>query len=351
MSSTDTISISNRVTSKDSETTNEKAKLFALAEPYLSALQEFFRKEILEFEPEVQELVEYALTNSGKRLRPILVYMSGAGIGADFSEDLVKGGAIVEFVHLATLVHDDILDHAAVRHSRSSVMNKYGSSVAVLLGDALFSHALKLASDFPTVDICKIVSIATRKVCAGEINQTFLRGHEISLKDYFHSIELKTAELFKASCNVGAILGGQGKEFIEASVLFGQHLGTAYQIYDDLVDCIGSEDKAGKTLGTDLATGKYTLPIILLFEKLDSVEKEALLKELKESSTRPNAIARINELVSENDILNASLGYLNKEIEAAQNILKDHASEPAGQSLLMLLAFFQKKVTQLSSSE
>src|SRR3989338_3799671 len=161
-------------------------EITAPVKPHMTDLTRFMKAQITEYEPEVQEYVEYSLKSSGKRLRPILVFYSGWNDRPGYvNPDLVKVAAIVEFVHLATLVHDDILDKAIFRHSYETVQKKYGADVAVLTGDAIFSHALKLATDFPSVDVCRVVAQSTRRVCAGEISQTLNRNVVVSMPHYF----------------------------------------------------------------------------------------------------------------------------------------------------------------------
>src|SRR5690606_7563136 len=175
------------------------------------------------------------------------------------------------------LVHDDIMDDADTRRSRPAAARKFGPAAAVLLGDALFAHALYLAASFPTTSVCEAVSQSTRRVCAGEIVQTMRRRSvAITREDYDRVIDLKTAELFRVSCELGAQLGGHGEIFAAEAARFGRHLGMAYQIFDDLVDFFGREQRIGKTLGTDLASGKLTLPLLFLRADL-SAEERALL--------------------------------------------------------------------------
>jgi octaprenyl-diphosphate synthase len=205
--------------------------------------------------------------------------------GAELTEPVIKAGAIVELVHLATLVHDDILDGADVRHRTETVVAKYGAHVAVLLGDALFAHALHLAAQYPDVEVCRTVSLATRQVCSGEIAQTFARGQGVpSLEAYYRMIDLKTAELFNVSAYLGAYLTGLSGEACQAARDYARHLGIAYQIYDDAADIFSAESTAGKTLGTDLGTGKYTLPILLWLNELSGAEKREVLQELEKNS-------------------------------------------------------------------
>ncbi|MGJ3241587.1 MAG: polyprenyl synthetase family protein [Opitutales bacterium] len=244
------------------------ADLYLPMLPALERLGAFLEEQVEAFEPDVRELVTYTLGNQGKRIRSLLLFYSGWSGKGEVPEPLIRAAGVIELVHLATLVHDDILDEAAVRHKQPTVSQKYGPSVAVLLGDALFAHALKLASDFETVEVCRAVSIATRRVCAGEIRQTFNRGTlDVSRDAYFAIIDMKTAELFHVACLLGASLIPEMRVHAGAFGNFGRNLGVAYQIYDDAADLLGSEHRIGKTLGTDIASGKMTLPLILLRER------------------------------------------------------------------------------------
>ena len=257
------------------------AGVFSLLAPHMADLDRFLHGQLGAFEPEIRAMVDYCIDTSGKRIRPTLVFLSGwRGPGA-VSADLVRVAAVVELVHLATLVHDDIMDEADVRRSRRTASREYGATAAVLLGDALFAHALHLATQFPTTEICAAVSDSTRRVCAGEIVQTLRRrSTNITRADYQRIVDLKTAELFRVSCLLGAKLAGFAPDFVEAASRFGRHLGIAYQIYDDLVDFFGDESRIGKTLGTDLASGKLTLPLLALLERLPAAERATLLGEV-----------------------------------------------------------------------
>jgi octaprenyl-diphosphate synthase len=250
---------------------------------YLDDLDIFLQSQVEQLEPEVQEHVRYVFGHSGKRLRPMLVAYSGwHGPATNAAADLVVLGSVIELVHLATLVHDDILDEADTRHRQETAAKKYGPAAAVLIGDVLFSHALKLAAEFDTNEVCRSVAQATARVCAGEIAQTYQRGEVNYSRDfYFRVIQLKTAELFEVSCRLGAKIAGYSDAFSEAAGLFGRHVGIAYQIFDDLVDLYADESMIGKTLGTDLDKGKFTLPLLLLLEKLPQDERDALLARFK----------------------------------------------------------------------
>ncbi|MFO8027170.1 MAG: polyprenyl synthetase family protein [Opitutales bacterium] len=263
------------------------AGIYEPVKPYLDELDLFLQSQVAELEPEVQEHVRYVFRHSGKRLRPMLVAYSGwEGPAQNRSAELIRLGSIIELVHLATLVHDDILDEADTRHRQETAAKKFGPAAAVLIGDVLFSHALKLAAEFPTTNICRVVAQATARVCAGEIAQTYRRGEVNYSRDfYFRVIQLKTAELFDVACALGAEVAGYPDAFSEATGLFGRHLGTAYQIFDDLVDLYADESMIGKTLGTDLEKGKFTLPLLLLLEKVETAERDDLLARFKDGDS------------------------------------------------------------------
>ncbi len=239
-------------------------------EPFLRAVAERLAEQVEEFEPEIAAYARYALTNQGKQLRPALVALSAESTGG-VNDNLVKVATIIEIVHLATLVHDDVMDEAQIRRRRPTLAAHCGNTISVLVGDCLFAHALQLAASFPTPDICRAVASATKTVCSGEILQTQRqRQFQLSRGEYFRVLKMKTAELFALSCELGAWLSGSTANERAALRGYGMALGTAYQVYDDCLDVFGSEDMAGKSLGTDLTSGKLTLPLIVALERADA---------------------------------------------------------------------------------
>ena len=313
--------------------------------PHLLKLEEFMWHQVEAFEPEIRDLVGYCLKNSGKRIRPILLFYSGWNGDGRVSDDLIKASAVIEFVHLATLVHDDILDRATLRHNDSTVAKRFGPEVAVLLGDALFSQALKLAADFPFVEVCREVSRATRRVCAGEIAQTFERGNaEIGIHDYLQIIDLKTAELFRVSCFLGARLGGYHDAFTKAVAAFGRYLGMAYQIYDDCADFTGNEDRIGKTLGTDIASGKVTLPVIYLLQALDPPARSSFLEEVQAGD--PNDVSNLTRDMVECGALEKARELFIEHVTMGEDALAGfHDLAPVGK-LLEISDFVRRRIPE-----
>lgn len=322
------------------------ASVFGLVSPHLAQLDGFLHGQLEAFEPEIRAMVDYCIDTSGKRIRPALVFFSGWRGPATVSPDLVRIAAVVELVHLATLVHDDIMDGAEVRRSRRTAAREYGSTAAVLLGDALFAHALNLATQFPTTEVCSAVSESTRRVCAGEIVQTLRRGStNVTRADYQRVIDLKTAELFRVSCHLGARYGGFAPGFVEAAGRFGRHLGIAYQIYDDLADFFGEEKRIGKTLGTDLASGKLTLPLLVLMERLPADARAELTAEIL--GERPSQLALHLRQMDELDVFGAVAAAVQAEIATATAALAPWSVEPPTPLLLGLCDVLQAQVASL----
>ncbi len=318
--------------------------IIAPVEDRLDALTAFLEDQTGQFEEELRELVAYCLRNQGKRIRPVLVFFGGWPAKGEAEAALVQAAAVIELVHLATLVHDDILDDATLRHNSDTVSARWGTAPAVLLGDALFSQALKLAAEFPTVEVCREVSLATRRVCAGEIRQTFERGNtDFPLAEYFRVIELKTAELFRVSCHLGARLAGYDEDCAKAAGEFGRRLGIAYQIYDDVADVAGEEAKIGKTLGTDLASGKFTLPTLLLMQKGHLTRQELTKIAGNGSFDASGFLARLEQ----HGIIGEVERIFDEHLEAAEAALRAvEPRYPPAKHLLQLSGFVRAQMAR-----
>jgi len=257
------------------------AQAFELINTHLYTVEERIRAQAKAFDPAVEGYVSYVCGVGGKRLRPALALLSGGATGK-ISASHVDLAVILELVHIATLVHDDIMDGAELRRDQPSANAKWGNAITVLLGDALFAHALRLSTGFSNSDICRRIADAAAEVCSGEIIQTQRRFDlKLSTADYYKIIEMKTAALFSAACELGAFISEASPPVISGLKSFGTKLGVAYQIYDDILDLAGSEEETGKTLGTDLRKGKFTLPVLLLLQSGKDVGtvRELLLKE------------------------------------------------------------------------
>lgn len=284
-------------------------------EPFLQSVARRLAAQSQEFEPEIHSFTEYTLSAQGKQLRPILVSLSSEAVGKVTDEHTTLA-VIIEMVHLATLVHDDVIDEAKLRRARETPASKWGNEISVLLGDCLFAHALSLAASYPTPEICRAVSSATNTVCAGEILQTKSRGNfEITMEHYYKVLAMKTAELFSLSCDLGGFLSKATTEQRLALRQYGLSLGIAYQLYDDCLDLLGSESSAGKTVGADLAKGKMTLPILIVRDRATPAERKQLQHwvEKWDSSHLPVVM----ELLHKHNALKQSRQVIQTYLEAA----------------------------------
>jgi octaprenyl-diphosphate synthase len=253
---------------------------FELIRPKLERVEAAIREQVRGFDPAIEPYVSYICNTSGKRIRPALAILVG-GATSGVTDHHVKLGVILELIHMATLVHDDIIDGAITRRMIPTANAKWGNSLSVLLGDALFSHALTLATDFNNIDICRKVGIAAREVCQGEIIQNQRRFDLTFTKaDYFRMIGMKTGALFAAATGLAGKLSGLDPDTEARLAAYGMKLGTAYQIYDDCLDLVGSEEVVGKTLRTDLVKGKLTLPILNLLETASEPQRIKLNKRI-----------------------------------------------------------------------
>ncbi len=262
-------------------------KLVAAYAPIARELDEaerVFETELGSRFPFVQNLVDHCADFRGKRLRPALVLLTGRACGGLTAAHPVLA-AVVEMIHTATLVHDDILDEAEIRRHAATVNAEWGNETAVLLGDFLFTHAFHLAASLETTLACRWIGRATNLVCEGEMQQVHNRGNlTLSEADYFAIIGGKTAELTAVSCRLGAHYAGAGAAVVEAMEGYGRDLGVAFQIADDVLDIWGEESKTGKSLGTDLEKQKLTLPLIRLLETAEPATATAVRRLLAEAN-------------------------------------------------------------------
>ncbi|HQW29902.1 MAG: polyprenyl synthetase family protein [Verrucomicrobiales bacterium] len=249
---------------------------FAFLRPELDRVESRIRAQAEAFDPAVEPYIAYILNTSGKRIRPALAFLAGGATGG-VKDDHHKLAVILESIHVATLVHDDIIDGAEIRRQAPTANAKWGNALSVLLGDCLFSHALMLSTEFDDSEIGRKVAIAANEVCSGEIIQTQRRFDlQLTRDDYFDIIRKKTAALFAAAMELGARLNGRDATICGSLREFGLHIGTAYQVYDDCIDLIGDEMDYGKTLRTDLNKGKLTLPILNLLAGASERQREKL---------------------------------------------------------------------------
>lgn len=215
----------------------------------------------------ISQIGTYIIGAGGKRLRPILTILSGKCLGYD-DDKLYSLAAMVEFIHTSTLLHDDVVDESELRRGRKTANNLFGNAAAVLVGDFLYTRAFQLMVGSGSLKILEVMADATNIIAEGEVMQLMNIGNtDITVAAYLKVIQYKTAKLFEAAAQVGAILAGATPEQEQALKDFGMYMGTAFQIIDDVLDYSGSVEQIGKNVGDDLAEGKPTLPLIYLMQQ------------------------------------------------------------------------------------
>lgn len=280
----------------------------------MELVEKQFDAELQSWHPYVSDVVAHVTRFRGKRMRPILVLLSASACSGGIRPAHHVLAAVVEMIHTATLVHDDVLDEADTRRHVATVNSRWNTETSVLCGDYLFTHAFHLAASLDAV-ACREIGRATNMVCEGELCQVHERANSnLSREQYFRIINGKTAELCALSSFLGAHYSGVGPEVAESFREYGRQLGMAFQIADDVLDIVGDETKTGKSIGTDYEKQKLTLPLIHLLETA-AAPVAAKARELIENPSLTNRAALL-DLVRESDA-----------VEFAVNTARDFAND------------------------
>lgn len=226
--------------------------------------------------PLVKEVSQYIISAGGKRLRPALLLLISGALQSRHPHRHTLA-AVVEFIHTATLLHDDVVDESTLRRGRATANQRFGNAPSVLVGDFLYSRAFQMMVDVDSMRVMRVLSDATNVIAEGEVQQ-LVNMHDASLDEhgYLHVIRSKTAKLFEASARLAPILAGASAELEQACATYGQAIGTAFQVIDDVLDYEGSPAELGKNLGDDLREGKVTLPIICAMQRGNQRQRELL---------------------------------------------------------------------------
>jgi octaprenyl-diphosphate synthase len=323
------------------------SRVFEPVQAQLDEVDRLITAQTAEFDPALEGYVAYAIGGGGKRLRPLVALLSGGATGS-----LVSGhrdlAVIVELIHLATLVHDDIMDEAERRRSQPTVNARWGNSLSVLLGDVLFAHALNLSTDFDDTNISRTIARTATEVCSGEMIQTQRRFDlQLSREEYFRIIGMKTGSLFACAAELGAVISGAPDGVVRRMKSYGAKIGTAYQIYDDCLDIAGTEAETGKTLGTDLRKGKLTLPVLTLLESASAFDRERCCALVLEGKLEEVTVLLQNSPA--HSALSTSVDSASELIRAAQDELAPLTPNRCLDSLFGLGEALQELLEQLRS--
>ncbi|WP_036307811.1 polyprenyl synthetase family protein [Methylophilus sp. 5] len=287
--------------------------------------------------PLINQISEYIIHSGGKRLRPALVLMSG-DLAGSVSPAHHSLAAIIEFIHTATLLHDDVVDASELRRGKSTANHVYGNPASVLVGDFLYSRAFQMMVKLQNMRVMEILADATNVISEGEVLQLLnVRNIGVSEQDYLQVIHFKTAKLFEAATRLGAVQCQVNAEQEAGLATYGMHLGTAFQLIDDVLDLTGDSEKIGKTLGNDLAEGKVTLPMLYAIQQAPTAQADLVKQALLEGQvSKLDAVLEILHAVKAFDYVRA---VAQKEAQLACEALSVFAPAPAKQALLDLANF------------
>ena len=281
----------------------------------LSRVEALLKSELQTGNSSIRDMLEYVGELGGKRLRPCLLLLAAKACGEP-TEESVRLSAVVELVHTATLVHDDVLDKALVRRHKQTVHERWDVPSSILIGDWLFAHAYGLANRGSSTIPGRWIADAAKQVCEGEILQgQSIRHFEIGIEDYIQLLEAKTGALCAVSCSLGAWSGGGDETACHRLQRFGLKLGTAFQVYDDWLDVWGNQDHAGKTLGTDLSSFKPTLPALRALSSLATEDRLRLIQCLNQGED--NALVELQQAIIASDASDFTLAYAKRLIAEA----------------------------------
>ncbi len=314
-----------------------------LAGTDLSAVDDLIRESLQSDVALVSQVSEYIVTGGGKRLRPLIVLLAARALGYAGRRH-IHAAAIIEFIHTATLLHDDVVDSSARRRGRDTANTVFGNQASVLVGDFLYSRAFQMMVDVGRMRVMRILADATNTIAAGEVMQLMnVHDPEISENSYRQVIYRKTARLFEAGAQIAAVLADRHPEDEAAMICYGRNLGTAFQLVDDALDYGASPDELGKNLGDDLAEGKMTLPLIYAMENASASDRKMI-----RSAIEADGLERLAEIQGVIEATGALQYTAARAQEAADLAIDSLAVIPASEHRQALIAIAEFAVKRRS---
>ncbi len=316
-------------------------ELYEPIESDLAQVRQVFDTELSTDLPFISAMCDTIRSYRGKMLRPALLLLAGKASG-EMTEDHRTLAAVVEMVHMATLVHDDVLDEATERRAQPTIATVSGNVAAVLLGDFLISHAFHLCSSLKSQHASRRIGATTNTVCEGELLQNYyINNADLDEATYFDIIRKKTGSLTAVACELGAHASGGDEQTAKSMYNFGMSAGLAFQIVDDVLDIIGSERDVGKTLGVDLAMGKLTLPTIHCLTTADSSVHELLSAAVHDRNGV--SLAALRSWLIQTESISYALSVANRCVDDALQALEVLPNSEAKRSLQAMATFIVKR--------
>ena len=303
----------------------------------LKAVDEVIRGSLTSDVVLVKQIAEYIIAGGGKRLRPLLLVLSARACGYEGTHHR-ELAAVVEFIHTATLLHDDVVDESGLRRGQPTANALFGNSAAVLVGDFVYSRAFQMMVGVESIDVLRVLADATNVIAEGEVMQLMnCRNADLDEQGYLQVIRYKTAKLFEAATRLGAVLGRSGQAIEQAMAAYGAHLGTAFQLIDDVLDYSGDQGVIGKNVGDDLAEGKATLPLIYVM-KHGSAEQGGIVRHAIEQGGL-DELGAVLDAIRASGALDYARAQARKEADAACTALEALPRSKARDYLLQLTDF------------
>jgi octaprenyl-diphosphate synthase len=321
-----------------STTATNAREVFELLRDDLAAIEREFGRDTVSSVRVITEIGEYLRAGGGKRIRPALLLLSSRLFG-DGQRGVIQLGAVVEIIHTATLVHDDIIDEAQTRRGRAAANTQWGNSKCVLAGDWLYMQAFKIAIQQRNFRVLDVFVDLTQMMVEGELLQMEKLGRLISLDEHFDLIYRKTACLFSTCMRLGAILGGATSEQEDKLALYGRSTGMAFQIVDDVLDLTASEDILGKPVGSDLREGKVTMAVIHALERCTPEEREKIQTVMDERAFGSVSHPQILDILNRYGSLDAALARASQFAEDARRALCNFPDSEIKRALLWVPDF------------
>jgi len=284
----------------------------------MTQVDELIRKSLDSNVVLIRQIAEYIIGSGGKRLRPMLAVIAARACGYQGTQHITLA-AVIEFIHTATLLHDDVVDESELRRGKESAHAVWGNAASVLVGDFLYSRAFQMMVDIDSMKVMEVLSNATNRIAEGEVEQLLnMHDPEVSQARYFGVIEKKTAQLFEAACQLGAVIAGRSN-LENALARYGQELGVAFQVMDDVLDYTSDAATMGKNSGDDLAEGKPTLPLILCRERLDVDQRQAIDEAIRAGDV--SKLQWIRQAINDTSALSTTLAMARSRSSAALEAL------------------------------
>jgi len=309
-------------------------QILSLSAPDMAKVDECIHQSLQSEVVLINQIANYIVSSGGKRLRPMLLTLCAHACGYQ-GQSHISLAAIIEFIHTATLLHDDVVDESDLRRGQQSAHAVWGNAASVLVGDFLYSRSFQMMVSLDSMRIMEVLAHTTNTISEGEVQQLLNMGNpEVDQHRYLQVIENKTAKLFEAACRLAAIISEQPVAIEDALALYGNRLGSAFQIADDVLDYTGDAETMGKNAGDDLAEGKPTLPLILARERCNQKERELLDQAIRNGGL--DDLSPVLTIIEKTDSLNSTMLVAKNMADEARQAIQDLPASPWREALEQL---------------